>query len=576
MDDNDLNHILNGLSIEDYIREMNLDHFRLDLGPDTLDTAGDMEQVGRLNTLYGGPEEWPAAILRDLAASAVGVRGLSEGDNLAEIEEATAKEQAELEDEVWAVPYLTAASRADLEAIVAHDEAMPRGEFSRRMMERVKPAPKLRVMPAYIAPETKYGKYDPFFDEQEAWNEYQTYFLDGEARLDVRLDPARAGKLLEAIDDLEARGIKFDRIAPIATGALLKLSELADRGLFEHFAELEPYVPYVDPRSEEGWVYLGDEEGQYSDPEDGEYIDTSSTLYYLPESDRFFLEDSRSYFFGGNDAGGDLTELTREEAFDSIMQYAAGRGEKFASPAAPASIDALDRYSISSSDKALEVIAGLTAEFEPEGAVKTASDGVHDLWHLENIDRYMLAPASDTLEGALDAGSVEAVDEDRARRFRFGVEESLGMEWLPEAMLSTNNVYEGDGIQNGGEPFSLDAIIQSHLLDQTEFAVTPYRMGHVVPVLIPIYPEDEDFTIKRFTFAELCEALKSTPGIVNDGMTSYGQLVEFAEHIYQEERDRDQSLDEIALGKSMEAGCVAPDNNPVEIAAVTLNGQDAL
>ena len=276
MEDNDLNHILNGLSKEDYIREMNLDHFRLDLGPDTLDAAGDMEQVGRLNTLYGGPGEWPAAILRDLAASA--------------------------------------ASRADLEAIVAHDEAMPRGEFARRMMERVKPAPKLRVMPAYIASETKYGKYDPFFDEREAWNEYHTYFLDGEARLDVRLDPARAGKLLEAIDDLEARGIEFDRIAPLATGALLKLSELADRGLFEHFAELEPYVPHVDPRSEEGWVYLGVEEGQYSDPEDGDYIDTSSTLYYLPESDRFFLEDSRSYFFGGNDAGGDLTELTREGA----------------------------------------------------------------------------------------------------------------------------------------------------------------------------------------------------------------------------------------------------------------------
>lgn len=576
MDDNDLNHILNGLSIEDYIREMNLDRFRLDLGPDTLDTAGDMEQVGRLNTLYGGPEEWPAAILRDLAVSAVGVRGLSEGDNLAEIEEATAKEQAELEDEVWAVPYLTAASRADLEAIVAHDEAMPRGEFSRRMMERVKPAPKLRVMPAYIAPETKYGKSDPFFDEREAWNEYQTYFLDGEARLDVRLDPARAGKLLEAIDDLEERGIKFDRIAPIATGALLKLSELADRGLFEHFAELEPYVPYVDPRSEEGWVYLGDEKGQYSDPEDGEYIDTSSTLYYLPESDRFFLEDSRSYFFGGGDAGGDLTELTREGAYDTIMQYAAGRGEKFATAAAPASIDASDRYGISSSDEALEVIAGLTAEFEPEGAVKAASDGVHDLWHLENIDRYMLAPASDTLEGALGAGNVEAVDEDRARRFRFEVEDSLGMEWLPETMLSTNNEYEGDGIQNGGEPFSLDAIIQSHLLDQTEFAVALYRKGYDVPDLIPYYPEDEDFTIRRFTFAELCEALKSTPGIVNDGMTSYGQLVEFAEHIYQEERDRDQSLDEIALGKSMEAGCVAPDNSPAVVDAVTLNGQDAL
>lgn len=446
----ELDRILNGLSKDEYARKMELDHFRLDLEPNTLNTTETMEQVGRINTLYGGPGNWPTAILRDLAMTAAGARGLSEGDSLTEIRE---------------VPYLTASSRGELEAIVAHDDAMPRGEFARRMMEHVNPAPKLHVMTGYAKCVTNCGKYDPFFGEQKVWEEYRIIVFNPEARLDDSLDPARAGKLLEAIDNLEAHGIKFDRLAPIATCALLKLSELANRGLFEHFAELEPYV---DPRCEEGGVWLlnmerlyEDLEGQwYEGPENVEDIYTSSTLYYLPESKRFFVEERANNFSGSKIYKDDLWQMTREDAYERIKRYATDEGEKFAATVSPASIDAWHfydlssyYYEISSSNKALEVIAGLTAEFEPESAVKMASDGVHDLWYLDNIDEYILAEKADTLK---EAHGIEGVTQSEAEEFKRNI----------AATLMPDKEFELDGVdidQNARQ--SLNDIVLSKSME---------------------------------------------------------------------------------------------------------------
>lgn len=553
-----LDRILNGLSKDEYAEAMGLNYTLWFEPTDPLDEYR-VNRTERLNTLYGHPSDWPAAKLHELADAAAGVEALSEGDGLTEIKEESKRMSDDWEWPVWAVPYLTASSRGELEAIVAHDEAMPGSRFARRMMERINPAPKLRVMPGYIDYETKYGEYDPFFDIQEEWDEYHAHLLDGEDRLDVSLEPERARKLLEAIDDLEARGIEFDRITPIATGALLKLSELANRGLFEHFTDLEPYVPYVDPRSEDGWVYLCDEEGQYRDPEDGEYIDTSSTLYYLPESQRFFVDERGSYFFGGKTHKDNLWQMTREGAYDRIKTYATSSGEKFSTAAAPAYIDACNRYKISSSDKALKVIAELTAEFEPESAVKKASDGVHDLWHLENIDEYILAEKADAFEGARD---IMRVTEREAEEFKRKVAAALmpdtGSEYefsgVLEDIPTTRFYYDADGdIYDVHWDFNLDDLASSHLLDDQKYVVE--LRGDAIendPLLYPILsPYDESSyipdcaadPIKILTFQELCEELRDMPGIVEDGVTSFHKLEDFAQRVASEALARDENGD---------------------------------
>lgn len=449
----ELDRILNGLSKDEYAKEMGLNYTLKYESIDPLDEY-QMDRTGRLNTLYGHPGNWPAVKLRELAHAAVGVETLSGGDGLAEMEE----ESARMRDDdywdmpVWAAPFLTAASRANLESIVERDEKMPRGGFARRMIERIKPVPKLRIMPGCIAEHTNYRGVDPITGWDDVCYVYDIELREGEW-MDVTLDPSRAKSLLEAIDDLEARGIKFDRIAPIAPSALLMLSELAERGLFEHLADLEPYVPYVDPRSEGGWVYLGKSDGRDCGPELENSFDISSTLYYLPESDRFFCEDKRGRFSDFAHTRGRLSQLTREGAYNTITNYAAGRDEKFATAATPAIIGTYDHYSLSSSDEALKVIAELTSEFEPESVVKMASDGVQDLWHLDNIDEYILAEKADTLK---EAHGIEGVTQSEAEEFKRNI----------AATLIPGKEFELDGVDIDQDARqSLDDIVSSKSME---------------------------------------------------------------------------------------------------------------
>lgn len=447
MDDIALEKALNGLTKEDYTREMSLE-FWLDLDPDPLDTEVDLELLGRLNTLYGGLDGWPGEKLRELAESAVGARGLSEGDGIAAIGELSARESDLQEREVWAVPYLTVSSRADLEAIVAHEEAMPRGEFARRMMERVNPAPKLGVIPGYIESETVYGDYDPFFEEREAWEGFHAY-LDKRDRMEVDLDPARAAGLLKAIDDLDEHGIKLDRIAPIAPTALLKLSELAGAGMFEHYVDLEPYVPYADPRAERDWVLLGAEYGQRRSTEEDEYIDVESDLYYLPESGRFFLESSERYFIGNGMAGEALVEMPPGDAYRIISRYAAGAGERYSIAALP--FDSSERYHVENEGTAGKVIAALSVGCDPGRAVKVASDGETDLWHLEDLDWHVLADSADTLSADIEMRVVSAAEAQSFKRRVDQADGAMAHPWVPttaDLKSRLSGMFDGAGGQD--------------------------------------------------------------------------------------------------------------------------------
>lgn len=558
MDESALEKALNGLTKEDYAREMGLE-FWLDLDPAPFDAEDDMELVGRLNTLYGGPGGWPGELLRALAENAVGARGLSEGDGIAAIGKLSARESDLQEKEVWAVPYLTASSRADLEEIAAHDAAMPTGRFARSVAERIAPSPKLGVMPGYIESETVYGDYDPFLEETEAWEEFRVQ-IDKRERLEVDIDPARADKILEAIDDLEGRGIQFERIAPIAPTALLKLSELAQVGVFECYVDLEPYMPYIprtDPRAEKEWILLGSEFGQRRDPEDGDYIDVESNLYYLPESGRFFLEHSDRYFLGGSPVADALVEMSSEDAYRIISRYAAGDGERYSIAALP--FDSPERYHVENEGRAGKVIATLSAESFPDRAVRVASDGETDLWHLEDLDWHVLADSADLLSADIDMRIVSAAE---AQSFKRRVEEDLDIpgeghegEFFGDiAQVPTTEFFYGaDGdIHEVNWKFDIGVLEASHLLDRQKYVVEFWHLPEFGdaphPVLCtydekthePQFPADP---IKVLTFQELCEELRSRPGLADGGITSFDKLESLAQQLAAETLDRDEKGD---------------------------------
>lgn len=325
----ELDRILNGLSKDEYVKEMKLflrlDYYGIDPGDPR--EEGAWEKIGKLNALYGIPQSWPHDKFENILEAMTGMDSLIADGELCGLNDHV----EDVEDYDAFFPYLNEASLEDLKKLVEYEDNMPKNAFARAIVERLGDA----ASPVHI--EIGHICNDGYdHDEDEFECVYNLYRYGEMAEVAFQVDRAR--EILTAVDKVVKHGFAFEELSPVAPAVLIKLSELIDRGFCEHTAELDQHEPHIDPFADfqmgrfrvhlvhEGerlshglpWVEFYDMSGNPSLPEDGflkgYYLSTllgmdglSTDIAKMSSFSLNYLDDNPDWSISGDD----LKELSR-------------------------------------------------------------------------------------------------------------------------------------------------------------------------------------------------------------------------------------------------------------------------